>query len=378
MATLELKLDRNTFFSAVQKAQGVVDRKATSSVLGHVLLESLADNRVRLVGTDYDVSIVSELPAEVIVEGAACINGKSLHDVVRNVDDSGVLIRALSNDWVEVAAERSLFKLAGITPSDFPEIQIPSDIAWLSVPRATLKDLIEKTAFSMSDDETRMSINGVYLRIDAGSGEGVSRLTMVSTDGHRLSKVEVEAELVGHDGGTVSAIVHKKGVHEMRRLLDTDASTVDIAFISKQILFRAGATTFMVRQIDDSFPDFARAIPTTPLYRIVVPRERLLRAVRRVAILTSSKTFIVKLEISAGKIAVTASNPDYGEGRDELDVDYDGEGMVIGFNYNYLQDVLGIIRGETVVLELNDAFRQTVITSPSEPGALFVVMPMRV
>ena len=116
---------------------------------------------------------------------------------------------------------------------------------------------------------------------------------------------------------------------------------------------------------------------TSPV-RVIIPRERLARAIRRNAILTSNKTYIVKVEIQPGKVAVTASNPDYGEGRDEVDVEYDGDGMVIGFNYNYLLDVLGAIRGETIVLELNDEFSPTVVTSPSEPGAIFVVMPMRV
>ncbi|MCB9734596.1 MAG: DNA polymerase III subunit beta [Deltaproteobacteria bacterium] len=378
MATLELKLDRNTLFGAVSKAQGVVDRKSTSSVLSHLLLETLPDGQLRLLGTDYDVTIETSLGGEVLVAGAACINGKSLFDVVKNVDDDTVVIQALANDWVEVTSGRSRFKLAGIAPADFPEIKTPAKITWLTVPKAAFRDLVDKTSFSMSDDETRMVLNGVFLKIEAGSSEGLSKLTMVSTDGHRLSKVELEAELQGHGGETVTAIVHKKGVHELKRVLDSDSDVIDIGFAGNFILFRSGGTTFTVRQIEDQYPDFARVIPTMSQNKAVVPRERLLRAVRRAAVLTSSKTYIIKLELEPGKLAVTASNPDYGEGRDELDIEYDGEGIVIGFNYNYLSDVLGAIRGETAVIEINDEFSPTVLTSPSEPGALFVVMPMRV
>lgn len=379
MATLELKLDRNNFLGAVYKTQGVVDRKSTSNILSHVLLESLPDGRARLVGTDYDVTIQAELPAEVIVEGAACINGKSLFDVLKNTDDEHeVQLEGLDNNWIELTAGRSRFKLAGIGPADFPDLAIPDGVAWIGVPKALFKDLVDKTAFSMSDDETRMSLNGVFFKIEAGSGDGLSKLIMVSTDGHRLSKVETEAELQGHDGKDRHAIIHKKGIQELRRILDGDGDLLEIGFAPTLILFRAHGTTFTVRQIEDNYPDYGRVIPSGSNIRVVAPRERLARAIRRNAVLTSNKTYIIKLEIQPGTVAVTTSNPDYGEGRDEVDVDYTGDGLVVGFNYTYLLDVLGVLKGDSVVMEMNDEFSPTIITSPSEPGALFVIMPMRV
>lgn len=383
MATLELRLDRTTFLGAVYKTQGVVDRKSTSNVLSHVLVESLPEGRVRLVGTDYDVTILAEIPAEVLVPGSACINGKSLFDVVKNLDETPLHLRALPNDWSELAAGRAQFKLAGVTPSDFPEMKVPQDAKWLKIPKSALRDLFEKTAFSMSADETRMNLNGVFFKAQAGSTEGTAKLTMVSTDGHRLSKVELEAEVQGiGKKDTLSAIIHKKGVTEVRRLFESDADTLEVGLAQGVILFRAaqGAATtiFSVRQIEDNYPDYSRVIPQSSPVRVVVPRERLARAIRKNAILTSNKTYIIKLELTPGRLAVTASNPDYGEGRDELDVEYTGDGMVVGFNYNYLLDVLGVVKGETVVFEMTDEFSPTVLTSPSEPGAVFVVMPMRV
>lgn len=381
MATLELRLDRTTFLGAVYKTQGVVDRKSTSNVLSHVLVESLPDSRVRLVGTDYDVTIIAEIPAEVIVPGSACINGKSLFDVVKNLDETPLHLRALPNDWSELAAGRAHFKLAGVTPADFPEMRIPQDATWMSIPKSALRDLFEKTSFSMSADETRMNLNGVFLKIQPGASDGLGRLTMVSTDGHRLSKVELETEVQGVTR-ELSAIIHKKGVTEVKRLFDVEADVLEVGFAAGVILFRAGApsasTIFSVRQIEDNYPDYSRVIPQSSPVKVVVPRERLARAIRKNAILTSNKTYIIKLELTPGKLAVTASNPDYGEGRDEIDVDYTGEGMVVGFNYNYLLEVLGVVRGESIVFQMTDEFSPTVMTSPSEPGAVFVVMPMRV
>ena len=379
MATLELRLDRTTFLGAVYKTQGVVDRKSTSNVLSHVLVESQPDGRTRLVATDYDVTILAEIAAEVLVPGAACINGKSLFDVVKNLDETPLHLRALPNDWSELAAGRAHFKLAGVTPSDFPEMKIPSDAKWLRVPKSALRDLFEKTAFSMSADETRMNLNGVFFRAQPGSSDGLAKLTMVSTDGHRLSKVELEAEVQGiGKKDQLSAIVHKKGVTEVKRLFEIEADVIEVGFGQGVILFRAGSTVFSVRQIEDNYPDYSRVIPQSSPIKVVVPRERLARAIRKNAILTSNKTYIIKLELAPGRLAVTASNPDYGEGRDELDVDYSGDGMVIGFNYNYLLEVLGVVKGETIVFEMTDEFSPTVMTSPSEPGAVFVVMPMRV
>jgi DNA polymerase-3 subunit beta len=378
MATLDIRIDRAAFLSADQRTQGIIDKKGSGNVLSHVLIETRGDGRVRLLSTDYDVTALVELDAEVLAAGSACINGKSLHDVVKSLDEPIVSLTAQPNDWVRIEAGRSKFNLAGMPPQDYPEVKLPVDVDWLGLPAPILRDLIEKTAFSMSNDETRMNLNGVFFKLAAGSADGLSRVMMVSTDGHRLSKLELEAEVAGYKGDPVSAIIHKKCVGEVKRLIDADTAVVELGFAAGLILFRAGSTIVTVRQIEDNYPDFARVIPSSPPVQVVVPRERLARAIRRNATLTSSKTFIVKLELQPGRVAITASNPDYGEGRDEVDVEYDGVGMVIGFNYNYLLDVLGAIRGETAVLQLTDEFSPTMLTSPTEPGAVFVVMPMRV
>jgi len=378
MATLDIRIDRAAFLSAIQRTQGIIDKKGSGNVLSHVLIESRGTGRVQILSTDYDVTVLIELDAEVQIEGSVCINGKSLYDVIKSLDEPVISLAGQSNDWVIVSAGRSVFKLAGMPPHDYPEIKLPVEVDWLGLPAAILRDLIEKTSFSMSNDETRMNINGVFFKLSPGSADGLTRTTMVSTDGHRLSKLELEAEVSGYAGAPVSAIIHKKCIAEIKRLIDADTSIVEIGFAAGLILFRSGSTILTVRQIEDTYPNYAGVIPSAPPIQVIIPRERLARAIRRNATLTSSKTFIVKLELQTGRVAITASNPDYGEGRDEVDVEYEGPGMVIGFNYNYLLDVLGAIRGETAVLQLTDEFSPTMLTSPTEPGAVFVVMPMRV
>lgn len=377
MPTLELELDRTDFLGVLYKAQGVVDRKSTVNVLSHLLFEQEGPAGVKVTGTDYDVVLEASLPAKILQGGAACINGKSLFDVVKSLTADTVHLRVLDNHWVELVAARSRFKLAGINPDDFPDITSPKDVKWLGIQRGTFKDLVEKTAFSVSDDETRMNLNGVFFKVEPGQG-GLAKLTMVSTDGHRLSRVQIETEVQGFDGGSSQAIIHKKGVHEVRRLLEGPSDVVEVGFAPTFILFRSGGTTFTVRQIEDTYPDYERVIPPSSPVRVQVPRTRMIEAIRRIAILTSSKTYIVKAELAPGRLAFTTSNPDYGEGEDVIDVEYDGSGLVVGYNYVYLLDVLNVLKGDSITLECSDAFSPTVLTSVDEPGALFVVMPMRI
>ena len=377
MATLEMEIDRIAFLGMLYKAQGVVDRKSTINVLSHLLVEPTSDGSVHMTGTDYDVVLQANLPAKISQGGSAAINGKSLFDVVKSLDTPTVHIKSLENHWVEVTAGRSRFKLAGISAEDFPAISTPDDVTWIGISKAIFKDLIEKTAFSVSDEETRMNLNGVFFKVEPGE-ENMARLSMVSTDGHRLSRVITDAEVQGYNGSSFEAIVHKKGVQEVRRLLEDETAMVEVGFARGYVLLRVGETTLTVREIEDTYPDYERVIPPSSPIKVEINRQRMIQAIRRISIMTSSKTYIVKMELGHGRLAFTTSNPDYGEGTDEIDVSYDGDGIVIGFNYAYLLDVLGVMKGDTVSLECADGFSPTVLTAPSEPGALFVVMPMRI
>lgn len=377
MANFEMEIERLSFLSTLYKAQGVVDRKSTINVLSHLHLEHDGEGVVNLTGTDYDVVLQASLNANVTSGGSTCINGRSLFDVVKNLDTPTVNLKTLDNNWVEVTAGRSRFKLAGISADEFPAIASPVGVSWLGIPKALFKDLIDKTAFSVSDEETRMNLNGVFFKIEPGT-ENMAKLSMVSTDGHRLSRIIVETEIQGYEGQTHEAIVHKKGVQEVRRLLEDAAEVVEVGFTRGHVLLRVGQTTLTVRQIEDSYPDYERVIPSSSSSKVEIERQRMIQSIRRLAILTSSKTYIVKMEISSGRLAFTTSNPDYGEGVDELDIAYDGPDITVGFNYAYILDVLGVLKGDTICLEVSDSFSPMVITSPSEQGALFVVMPMRI
>ena len=374
---MEFKIDKQTFLHGLYKVQGIVDKKSTLNVLSHVLITSTSEGTIRLTSTDYDVVLLGAYDAEVVQAGSMAVNGRSLFDVVKSLPDKTIHLRSLENHWVELSCDRSHFKLTGIPAEDFPTFQEDADIATFKVSKATIRSMIDKTAFSVSNDESRLNLNGVFFRVQP-DGSGNLKLTMASTDGHRLSKVEETIENSGWEGDSAEAIIHKKGVFELKRMLDGEDEDTHIGFHHANIVFKNDGDTMFVRQIEESFPDYTKVIPQSNSTHLTVPRATITNAVRRTATLTSSKTSIIRLELSPGNLVLSTSNPEAGESRDELDVAYQGDAMAIGFNYRYLLDVLSVVGGDDIRFEINDQFSPGVLRSEEDANAIFVIMPMRI
>ena len=374
---MEFNIDKQSFLKGLYKVQGIVDKKSTLNVLSHVLITSTSSGGIQLTSTDYDVVLLGNYSAEVIESGSIAVNGRSLFDVVKSLPDQPIHLRALENHWVELSCGRSQFKLTGIPPEDFPNFQEDVDIPTFEVSKDVIQTMIDKTGFSVSTDETRLNLNGVFFRVQPDE-EGGLRLVMASTDGHRLSKVEESIEGVSWNGDAAEAIIHKKGVFELKRMLEGDDENTHIGFHQANIVFKNDGDTMFVRQIEESFPDYEKVIPSTRGESVRINKNAFIDAVRRIATLTSSKTSIIRMELNNGRLTLSSSNPEAGEGRDEIDIDYTGEEISIGFNYRYLLDVLSVIEGDSVFFEITDQFSPGVIRSESDPKAIFVIMPMRI
>lgn len=373
---MEFTIDRQTFLQGLYKTQGIIEKKSTINVLSHVLISSVADG-VQLTSTDYDVIFIGTWPAEIHEAGSIAVNGRNLFEVVKSLPDLPVRIRSQSNHWIELTCGRSRFSLAGISPEEFPRLQEDADLVTFRVPKATIQSMIEKTVFSVSNDETRMNLNGVFFQVQPREGDQV-RLVMVSTDGHRLSKVEEIVEGVHFEGDGADAIVHKKGIFELKRLFEGPDTHTEIGFVNANTVFRNDGATMFIRRIEESFPDYNKVIPSESNLSVRIPRLALMDAIRRIATLTTNKASIIRVELRDDKLTLLSQNPEAGEGRDELDVVYSGTPLVIGFNFRYLLDVLGAITGDEVRFEINDQFSPGVIRSDEDPDATFVIMPMRI
>ena len=373
---MEFTVSKHALVQALYKAQGVVDRKTTQNILSHVLVESTSSSHVRFTCTDYDVVLTGTYPADVAVPGRMAIGAKSMFEVVRTLPEQPIHLTSLDNHWVEVQCGSSRFKLAGLPPDDFPEQATPEGLKWFRVPKRLLSSMIDRTLFSVSHDETRPSLNGVFFRVVREEAE--VRLTMVSTDGHRLSRSEALGGDAGEFGPAAEAILHHKALSELKRTLEGEEEDTRISFHKGNVLFQNDEVTLQVRQLDESFPDYTKVIPRSSAIRLTLSRTAFQSAIKRIATLTSAKTNIIRFEIAPGRLILSSQNPEMGEGRDELAIENDTTELSVGFNYKYLLDVLSIITGDNVYFALSDQYSPGLVTSPDDEGSLFVVMPMRV
>jgi len=373
---MEFTVNKQDIVASLYKAQGVVDKKSTLNILSHVLIESVSNTEVRFTCTDYDVVLTGTIRAEVSQPGKVAIGAKNFYEVVRALPDEPIHLSRLDNDWVELSCGSAQFRLAGLPADDFPEQTDPDGLKFAVLPKELLADMVDRTLFSASNDESRASLNGVYVDM-VRQGDEI-RLLMVSTDGHRLSKSESLGGKAEQFNEPAKAIIHRKAISELKRCLEGTSESVQVAFSRGNVYFAMDETMLQVRELEEVFPDYSRVIPESNQIQLSLNRMRFHDTVRRIATLTSSKTHILRFEIEPGKLILRSSNPEAGEGRDELPIDYNGEALHVGFNYRYLLDVLSVLEGENVTFSINDQYSPGMITSPDDEGSLFVVMPMRI
>lgn len=367
---MNITLPRSTLLAALSPLVPVCETKTAQSILSHVLITAYSDG-IALTATDFDITMRSKCAATVHELGGLTAPARALADILKTLPDAPVTLRKLDNEWVEIRCGSSRFKLPGLAPADFPERQPIDWTGAATIPARLLADVLAKTAFSASHDETRPSLCGVFVKATPENGE--LRLMAVSTDGHRLSK----SEALGGDGGAGpwDAIIANKAVSVLSKLLT--AGDVAVSCKAGNLHVKAGDIEFTARKLDETFPDYTKVIPKSGRNWLTTPKAALVSAVRRVALMTSVKTSIVKLEAENDALVLSATNPETGTARDEFPVDLQGS-FGIGVNHKYLFDVLGAIDGEVVKVTVADQFSPLLITSADDAGSLFVVMPMRV
>ncbi len=375
---MDLKIGAAELAHALGRSLGIVERKSTMPILSHVLLEATAGGELRLSATDLDVSVSSVHPCEVASAGELAVSAKHLHDIVRSLPEQEVTLRRSSNAYLEVRSGSAQFKIVGLPASDFPTLPKFERVAFVPVDPATLLDQIERTAFAASTDETRYYLNGVFFepRGDA--------LRLVATDGHRLAISE--KKLPGDFALKKGVILPRKGLQELRKLLAEATGGKDappearLGFAESSAIYRTAGVVLAMRLVEGAFPDYQQVIPKPGDHLMKLGRERFLETLRRVSLLAADKTLGVKLHLSPGALEVLSQNPDLGEAREEVPVEYDGPKLQIGFNARYLIDVLTALHGDDVRVDLADDLSPALVTGAAEvdAGSTAVVMPMRI
>jgi DNA polymerase-3 subunit beta len=367
---MEIKAKREDLLATLYWAQSIVERRNTMPILANALLDA-QKNRIQLAATDLEVGVRGEVDGDVIKPGALTVNAKKLYEIVREVPADQVHLRKLENEWVEIKSGKSVFKIVGMDAREFPQFPKFESKGQVSMPASRLRGMIERTIFAVSTDETRYSLNGVFLEQADGG-----KVRMVSTDGHRLAFEEQALAALGLGKGV---ILPRKGLGELRKLLeDGDEGEIFISFRDNMALVSKDKVELFMRLIDGDFPDYTKVIPQGNPNVAKIEHGELLQALRRVSILSSERYKGVKLDFSAGNISISANNPDLGEAVEEIEAEYSGAPISIGFNARYIIDVLGVLGTEgDVDIELKDELSPSIIRKSDNAGYLYVLMPMR-
>ncbi len=374
---MKLSIARGELQKGLARIQSIVEKRNTMPILANVLLEATTGrgggSSLTLMATDLEVGIRGSHPAEVKKAGSVTASAKKLFEIVRELPDEPVQLEATSNAYLNVRCARSEFSLAGNAAEEYPTLPTAAPERVARAQAAVLSEMIERTMYAASVDETRYNLNGVYLEQLPDTG----KLRMVATDGHRLAYVDraLGAEL---EGLTRGVIIPRKGLAELKRLVDEDdADEIEIGFEGNSALVRKGDVTLVMRLIEGEFPNYQQVVPKEITQSLVLPTETFQHALRRVALFSAERSRAVKLELAENLLRLSSANPDLGEAHEELDIDYAGEPLSVAFNARYLMEALAVVHSKEVRISFRDALSPAQLVPTDDPDTLAVVMPMR-
>ncbi len=361
---MRFKVEKDVLINAIQTVQNVVSSRPTLPILSNILMET-QPNGVRLTATDLDIGISCVIPVDIIEQGAITVPAKRFSDIIKEFPSETLNVTTKKNNLVIIDSEVCQFKIMGMPKEEFPKLPEFKDTKAIKIEQQKLKQMLGLTSFAVSFDETRYILNGILFKISKNN------MILVSTDGKRLAIAE--KKLLVEVDVDLSVIVPTKTVHELNRNLKDNGELL-LMVGNNQLLFDLGEVVILSRLIEGEFPDYKQVIPPHSENVMKVDRSQLLLAVRRAALLSTPDYQAVKLEVFKNKLVISKSTPDVGESREELNVEYAGKELVIGFNPGYLGDVLKNLDEQTVSMELSDSEKPGVIRTS---GYVYIILPMR-
>jgi len=371
---MEITVGKFELLRELTATQGVVERKTTIPILSNYLFEASGD-KLSLTATDLDLSLRTSCVAKVKKEGACTIPARKLHDYVKLLPDADITIKLLENHWVSIRCGRSNTKMVGMARSNFPSLPTFPTAGVVKIPAQVLRSMIAKTGFAIASEESRYTLNGALMVLKPES------ITMVATDGHRLSHIERSGGKFEGISGEQKTLVPKKAMDELKSLLDsTDVEEIEFAKDESTLFFRIGQRLLTSRQLTGQFPNFEAVLPKDNNKSITVHGEELTAAISRVAQFADERSRAVKMRLEKGELKLSASSTETGESEDSLEIDYNGDAIAIGFNAQYLLDFLKAVGNGDVKLEFKDSQSagQMRPAEGEEYKYRYIVMPMRI
>jgi DNA polymerase-3 subunit beta len=374
---MKLVITKGELQRGLSRIQAIVEKRNSMPILANAYLEATGNEssgRLHLAAYDLEVGLRGSHEASVWEPGTLTVGAKKLFEIVRELPDEPLTLATTANSYLELRCARSRFTLAGTAGEEYPALPSGTPASMVRIQAALVSAMIERTMYAASGDETRYNLNGVYFEVVPDSG----KIRMVATDGHRLAHMD---RTVGSDAaGLVSGVIlPRKGLAELKRLVDEeDADEIELGFEGNSGVARKADVTLFMRLIEGEFPNYRQVLPKAAKYQLVIAAEKLSQSLRRVQLLSAERSRAVKMHLNEGKLTLSTSNPELGEAIEELDVDYAGEELNLGFNARYLLDALSVLQSKEVSLGLQDELSPAQVRPTDDPDTLAVIMPMRI
>lgn len=366
---MKFLIRKEDILSELQLLQGILEKRNTMPILANILVNALED-QVELIGTDLEVGLKTHFSAQVQKTGAITVSGKKVFEIVRSIaEDQDVTLEQIDNHMVEITSGLSQFKVLCLPKEDYPQVPEPKFEKNIILPLAAVKEMIERVYFAITQEQ-RYYLNGALMILKENS------LELVSTDGHRLAYTHMPLEKVKLDGD-IQGIVSKKTLNELRKFED---ESLKFDLDENNLFFNVGNRTLISRVIEGKFPNYEAVIPQENPHAIVLPREEIADAIRRVSLLSTERSRGIKFNVEKNKLKLFSSNPEMGEARDEVSMAYEGKDLEVGFNSQYLLDFLTTSKAKNVRLEMKDE-NSAILMRPEEADEIdykYVLMPMKI
>ena len=368
---MKFTINRTPLLEALQKIQSVVEKKNTIQILGNILC-TLKGNELSLSATDLEVGMKVTLPVESSQEGKITLSAKHFLDIVKELPEKELHISRKDNNWVEILCGKSKFNIVSLSADEFPPLPTFEEKVYFEARIEALAEMIDKTQFAVSTDATRYHLNGVFFE---HIENGVMRMT--ATDGHRLSFVDSEVFLKMPEIKR-GMIIPKKGLMELRKLISEGGASVGLAFERGYVFAKLNGSYLFIRLIDGEYPDYRLVIPKSTDRLVRMEHQIFNSALKRVSLLAHEKSRGVKLSLANGQLMISSSNPDMGEAREEIDIEYSGDAMDIGFNSKYLLECLSVMNTEKLEFHFKDRLSPGIMRAVGAQNHTYVIMPMRI
>jgi DNA polymerase III subunit beta len=371
---MEVTVDRQELYHALSRVQSIIEKRSNMPILSMILV-SAHDSHLMISATDLEISLQQKTGADVAVSGSITLPGRKLFEILKESKSAKILLKERQNSRIFISDENARYNLACLPPDEYPVFVEPEDVATAEIDGLTLREMIEKTIYSVTMEEAGFKLSGIYVEKVLTSAQKPA-LRMVSTDGHRLSLIEKEFESVQRIDLATGVMIPKKGMTELSKLAG-EGGVVSLGFKQSNCLAKAGDSVLVMRLLESKFPDYNAVIPKKSKYAIQIRREALLDGMKKMMILSNETYRGVKISLDNNVMELVSVNPDLGDAQEKLEIEYKGERFEAGFNPKYFTDALQSMESETVEVGLIDSSSPCILKGEKDRGFLGLIMPMR-